>query len=217
MRFGPQELDPYPRPHTNEHAVNQQLNDIPLNGETIGGVYGSHLLRTTTTPEVDMVVWFILSIHGVKTQWPHNSHRLDHMLLQVLVHFQTHFLEEWAWREVRRQVTSVPSDGHLQSLKHINKTTTWLDSVVIVLSMSVVGPLLVSVSVGGEANTLGPGGPTCVDREVFSSNEFFSITTSRDISITTSFSLLSFFDLHSFSSDLHLWKVFEKKKISGGG
>jgi hypothetical protein len=132
------------------------------------------------------------------------------MLLQVLVHFQTHFLEEWAWREVRRQVTSVPSDTHLQSLKHKNKTTTWMDSVVIVLSMSVVGPLLVSAPVG-EAHTTGPGGPTCVDREVFSSNEVFSITTSRDISITTSFSLLSFFDLYSFSSDLHLWKVFEEK------
>jgi hypothetical protein len=71
--------------------------------------------------------------------------------------------------------------------------------------MPVVGPLLVSSPVGrGEDHAVGSGGPTCVDREVFSSNEVFSITTSRGISITTSFSLLSFFTLLSFSSDLHL-------------
>ena len=39
---------------------------------------------------------------------------------------------------------------------------------------------------GGEAHTAGPGAPTCVNSEVFSSNEVFSITTSRGISITTS-------------------------------
>ena len=99
----------------------------------------------------------------------------------------------------------------LQPLKHINKPITWLASVVIVLSMSVLGPLLVSAPVGGgEAHAAGPGAPTCVDREVFSSNEFFSITTSRSISITritTSFALLCFFDF----SDLPE-KVFEEKK-----
>jgi hypothetical protein len=67
---------------------------------------------------------------------------------------------------------------------------------------------------GGESHATGPGAPTCVDREVFSSNEFFSITTSRSISITTSFALLSFFSLLSFSSELP--KGFsKKKKISG--
>jgi hypothetical protein len=80
------------------------------------------------------------------------------------------------------QVTSVPSDARLQPLKHVNKPITWLGSVVIVLSMPVVGPLLVSAPVGGgEAHTAGPGAPTCVDREVFSCNEVFSITTSRGI------------------------------------
>jgi hypothetical protein len=63
--------------------------------------------------------------------------------------------------------------------------------------MPVAGPLQVRPPVGGEAHAAGPGAPTCVDREVFSSNEFFSITTSRSISITTSFALLSFFALSS--------------------
>jgi hypothetical protein len=90
--------------------------------------------------------------------------------------------------------------------------------VVIVLSIPVVGPLLVSAPVGGgEAHAAGPGAPTCVDRDVFFSNKVFSITTSRGISITTSFSLLSSFALQSFSSDPHLRKVFEKKEISGSG
>ncbi len=62
---------------------------------------------------------------------------------------------------------------------------------------------------GGEAHVTGPGTPTCVDREVFSSNKFFSITTSSSIPITTSFALLSFFTLLSFSSDL-LWKTLRK-------
>jgi hypothetical protein len=66
---------------------------------------------------------------------------------------------------------------------------------------------------GGEAHAAGPGAPTCVDREVFSSNEFFSITTSRSISITTSFALLSLFSHLSFSS---LLKVFRKKRKSQG-
>jgi hypothetical protein len=71
---------------------------------------------------------------------------------------------------------------------------------------------------GGEAHAAGPGAPTCVDREVFSSNEFFSITTSRSISITrittsftritTSFALLSFFDFSRSPSK----KVLEEKK-----
>jgi hypothetical protein len=84
-------------------------------------------------------------------------------------------------------------DARLQQpLKHINKPITWLGSVVIVLSMPVVGTLLVSAPVGGgEAHAVGPVGPTCVDREVFSSNEVFSITTSRGISITTSFSIIT--------------------------
>jgi hypothetical protein len=70
-----------------------------------------------------------------------------------------------------------------------------LVSVVIVLSIPVTGPLQVPPPVGGgEAHAAGPGAPTCVDREVFSSNEFSSITTSRGISITTSFALLSFFN-----------------------
>jgi hypothetical protein len=57
--------------------------------------------------------------------------------------------------------------------------------------MPVVGPLQVPPPVGGgETHAAGPGAPTCVDREVFSSNEFFSITTSRSITITTSFALL---------------------------
>jgi hypothetical protein len=73
------------------------------------------------------------------------------MLLQVLVHFQTYFLQEYAWCEVRRQVTSVPSDARLHPLKHVNKPITCLGSVVIVLSMSVVGPLQVSAPVGGGA------------------------------------------------------------------
>jgi hypothetical protein len=67
--------------------------------------------------------------------------------------------------------------------------------------MPVVGSLQVPPPVGGEAHASGPGSPTCVDREVFFSNEFFSITTSRSISITTSFGLLSFFSLLSFSSE----------------
>jgi hypothetical protein len=111
------------------------------------------------------------------------------------------------WREVRRQATSIPSDARLQPVKHANKPITWLGSVVIVLSMPVVGPLQVPPPVGGgEAHAAGPGAPTCVDREVFSSKEFFSITTSRSISIRTSFALLSFFSLLSFSSR----KVFQK-------
>jgi hypothetical protein len=89
--------------------------------------------------------------------------------------------------------------------------------------MPVVGPLLVSAPVGGgEAHAAGPGAPTCVDREVFSSNKVFSITTSRGISITTSFSLLSFFALQSFPSPQDpspllktFGKVFfDKKEIS---
>jgi hypothetical protein len=79
--------------------------------------------------------------------------------------------------------------------------------------MPVAGPLQVPPPVGGgEAHAAGPGAPTCVDREVFSSNEFFSITTSRSISITritTSFALLSFFDFSRSASKK------KKKKISG--
>ena len=91
------------------------------------------------------------------------------------------------------------------------QSLTWLVSVVIVLSMALVGPLLVSAPVGGgEVHAAGPGAPTCVDREVFSSNEVFSITTSRGISITTSFSLLSFFALLSSPSR----KGFQKKRKS---
>jgi hypothetical protein len=56
--------------------------------------------------------------------------------------------------------------------------------------MPVAGPLQVPPPIGGgEAHPAGPGAPTCVDREVFSSNEFFSMITSRVSSITTSFSL----------------------------
>jgi len=95
-----------------------------------------------------------------------------------------------------------------------------LVSVVIVLSIPGVGPLQVVPPVGGgEAHVSGSGVPTCCRQgEVFSSNEFFSITTSRSISITTSFTLLSSFDLLSFSSDLPLHntetvpKAFSKKK-----
>jgi hypothetical protein len=59
--------------------------------------------------------------------------------------------------------------------------------VVIVVSMPLAGPLQVPPPVGGgEAHPAGPGAPTCVDREVFSSNEFFSMITSRFFSITTS-------------------------------
>ena len=80
--------------------------------------------------------------------------------------------------------------------------------MVIVLSIPVVGPLLVSAPVGGgEAHAAGPGAPTCVDREFFSSNEVFSVTTSRSISITTSFALLSFSLSKGFFQ--------KKKKISG--
>jgi hypothetical protein len=89
--------------------------------------------------------------------------------------------------------------------------------VVIVLSTSGVGPLQVPPPVGGgEAHAVGPGAPTCVDREVFSSNEFFSITTSRSISNTTSFALLSYFALLSFSSisPFNTAKGFAKKKKS---
>jgi hypothetical protein len=69
---------------------------------------------------------------------------------------------------------------------------------------------------GGEAHTVGPGAPTCVDREVFSSNEFFSITTSRSISNTTSFALLSYFALLSFSSISLPYgeRFFQKKRTS---
>jgi hypothetical protein len=81
--------------------------------------------------------------------------------------------------------------------------------------MPVVGPLQVPPPVGGgEAHAAGPGAPTCVDREVFSSNEFFSITTSRSISITritTSFALLSFFDFSRSPQKV----LKKKKKISG--
>jgi hypothetical protein len=56
--------------------------------------------------------------------------------------------------------------------------------------MPVAGQLQVPPPVGGgEAHPAGPGAPTCVDREVFSSYEFFSMITSRVFSITTSFSL----------------------------
>ncbi len=42
----------------------------------------------------------------------------------------------------------------------------------IVMSMTVVGPLQVPPPVGeGETHVVGPDTPTCVDREVFSSNE----------------------------------------------
>ncbi len=123
------------------------------------------------------------------------------------------------WCEVRRQVPSVPSDARLQPLKHVNKPITWLVSVVIVMSMPGVGPLQVPPPVGGgEAHAVGPGAPTCVDREVFSSNEFFSITTSRSISNTTSF-LLSPFLLRSPFLLLDLGRsrkgFSKKKKISG--
>jgi hypothetical protein len=37
---------------------------------------------------------------------------------------------------------------------------------------------------GGETHTVGPVTPTCVDRELFFSNEVFSITTSRFFSIS---------------------------------
>jgi hypothetical protein len=80
------------------------------------------------------------------------------------------------------------------------------------MSMPVAGPLQVPPPVGGgEAHAAGPGAPTCVDREVFCSNEFFCITTSRSISITritTSFALLSFFDFSTSPSK----KVLEEKK-----
>ena len=60
---------------------------------------GPHLLSTTSTPEVGTVAYFILLLYGVKTQSAHNRQRLDHTLLQVLVHFQKHFLQECAWSE----------------------------------------------------------------------------------------------------------------------
>jgi hypothetical protein len=114
----------------------------------------------------------------------------------VLIHTTLFFLSscapavhdvesELGCREVRKQVTSVPSDARLQSLKHVNKPITWLVSVVIVLSMPVAGPLQVSPperwrsNGGGAAHAAGSGAPTCVDKEVSSSNEFFSTTTSR--------------------------------------
>jgi hypothetical protein len=77
------------------------------------------------------------------------------------------------------------------------------------------GPLQVPPPVGGgEAHALGPGAPKLpVDREVFSSNEFFSITTSRSISNTTSFTLLSYFALPLLLlSPLLRAKGFSKKK-----
>jgi hypothetical protein len=80
--------------------------------------------------------------------------------------------------------------------------------------MPVVGPLQVPPPDGGEAHAAGPGAPACVDREVFSSNEFFSITTSRSISITTSFALLSFFAHLSFCSDSPSERFFQKKRKS---
>jgi hypothetical protein len=50
--------------------------------------------------------------------------------------------------------------------------------------MPVAGPLQVPPPVGGgEAHPAGPGAPTYVDREVFSSNEFFSMITSRVFSL----------------------------------
>jgi hypothetical protein len=120
-------------------------------------------------------------------------------------------------REVRRQATSIPSNARLQPVKHAIKPITWLGSVVIVLSMPVVGPLQVPPPVGGEAHAAGPGAPTFVDREVFCSNEFFSITTSRSISVTTSFALLSSsLSFPSPQKGSELPKGFsKKKKISG--
>jgi hypothetical protein len=58
-------------------------------------------------------------------------------------------------------------------------------SVVIVLSMPVAGPVAGQLQVsppvgGGESHPVGTGAPTCVDREVFSSNEFFSITEKKE-------------------------------------
>jgi hypothetical protein len=70
-----------------------------------------------------------------------------------------------------RALLVVPSDARLQSLKHVNMPITWLVSVVIVLSMPGVGPLQVPPPVGGEAHAAGPGAPTCVEREVISSNQ----------------------------------------------
>ena len=122
------------------------------------------------------------------------------------------------WREVRRQATSVPSDARLQPVKHENKPITWLGSVVIVLSIPVVGPLQVPPPVGGgEAHAAGPGAPTCVDREVAPPTSFsplqhqgVSPIQHPSLSFPTSLS-------HSFSSLPFLGrKVFpKKKKISG--
>jgi hypothetical protein len=53
------------------------------------------------------------------------------------------------------------------------------------MSIPVVGPLEASEPVGGgEDHDRDP--VHCVEREVFSSKEVFSVTTSRGISITTS-------------------------------
>jgi len=74
--------------------------------------------------------------------------------------------------------------------------------VVIVLSMSVAGPLQVPPPVGErEDHAVGPGAPTCVDREVFSANEVFSITTSR-VRIYDDFSRLLFLHGHRVASAL---------------
>ena len=70
------------------------------------------------------------------------THTVYHHSFEIAKSFnfsKTHFLQECAWREVRRQVKSVPSDAHLQPLKHVNKAITWLVSVVTVLSMPVDG------------------------------------------------------------------------------
>jgi hypothetical protein len=147
----------------------------------------------------------------VKTQWDHNSHRLDHTLLQVLVH---HFLQVVWGQESGNVCTIRCMSASSQTRKQSNHLVGLRgDRVVHDRSWAATGDTS-RCRWRRRSPCRGTGAPTCVDREVFSSNEFFYITTSRSISITTSFTLLSSFVLLSFSSDPSSER-FLKKRISG--